>query len=333
MGVTSLILVFCIAVLMSLVVVLGVAMASGTSRPSFASFRTHQSWLAAFAAVACVAIFVASLYFQERNVNRQIGVKGPIINGMRIPSTSTAARVVVEKSIHAPSVPSPVKPSVGTDVSVQLSRSALSSRRTLEKPPAWIQDSASSVQAEADALTAVPGGNWSHAIDRKRFAVPHNSEGIAVSSGLFATEAEALEQLTARSLEIVSRITRDRWGNSIEIPLSAGILDNYVVADCQIERIMKDFGNQIREPMFRAHAWLNIDVRTSSKLYQLAVSIVQARRLWQLGVLAAGITICLGTFGQCLRWNIRTEGRYRYRLTAVSALIASTVVGGVWLVS
>lgn len=197
-------------------------------------------------------------------------------------------------------------------------------RNRTDKAPDWV--TAKSETADASAISE---GGWARQIDRKRFPVQQQREAIAISSGWYATEEEALKELTERSQRIVNGFFQQRWGDSLPAPNSSDRLPQEMVADCQIEKTIKDFGNDIREPMCRAHAWLNVDVSENSQIYQMRAAKLQNKKLWQLTILAAGATIGLAAFGQCVRWNLRTEGRYRGRLFALATAVAGCLIWGV----
>ena len=175
--------------------------------------------------------------------------------------------------------------------------------RTSDKPPAWSNSSPDQ--------SAQPSVRQS------------------ISSQWFATLDEAMDQAQTRTWEVVRQSFQDRL--NIELPTSppANVLsDNSIVADFQVERVLKDFGSDLKEPMFRAHAKLNFNATPASPIYQQRLAQVRSAKQLRLGIAVIYATLSLGFFGQYLRWKHPTQRRYRI-LALVAVVIANTAAGAI----
>jgi hypothetical protein len=210
-----------------------------------------------------------------------------------------------EVSSH--SQPVPASSQLTTPATIQIASTHFRARGTSDKPPVWLGDQSDSIRNDG------------------------RIKKLSVSSQWFATPDEALDQVTRRSEEVVSQTFLEQKDRSLA-GLSFGVIEHSTVGDCQLERIIKDFGKGLREPMFRAHVRLNIDTSSGSMLHQHWAARIRYSNLWRLGIATVCLTLCLGAFGQLLRWNRATAGRYRGSLVTGAALAATAAAtGAMWL--
>lgn len=152
-------------------------------------------------------------------------------------------------------------------------------------------------------------------------------ELISLSSGRFATIAEAEEQVASQALararqHFSGMDTIDWHADQVRV---AELIDQNAVKDCVGEVIPNyDFGNGIKATMYRVHARIDLNAQLADALQNFARDKTVDRRLMSLGGLLGLVTLMLGTAASYFRLDDATNGAYRKRLKlAAVALIAA----------
>lgn len=142
---------------------------------------------------------------------------------------------------------------------------------------------------------------------------------VALSSGRFATLAEAEQQIAALAAAAVRDFYREGYSLPGNCTVPVALIEKHAVRECVGEELQKDFGR-----MYRVHLRLRFDSALRRAVHEAWDGQVAQHRLIGLGGILGAATLLLGTCAAYLKLDDLTGGQYRRRLKlAAAALLAA----------
>ncbi len=147
---------------------------------------------------------------------------------------------------------------------------------------------------------------------------------VALSSQRFATIGEAEEQATALAADYVKKFYHDEYPLRGDWTVPVSVIEQNSLNAMVGEVFEKDFGNGVREKMYRAHVRLDMNSALRKALHATWNEQLVNHRLKELGGGLGLATLLLAICAGYFRLDDWTGGKYRRRLKlAAASLLAA----------
>ncbi len=223
----------------------------------------------------------------------------------------------------APAVPAPVKPAAATTASTPAPPIEVSPPLPGQENDAKHDDI--KIETRPDGTVIIPAGrpDWVQHPRRTRSGEVHQ---ITVSSGPYATDLQAERALDEELLKATNEYIAEQLGSELAPTLlqyNARIIKQRFVkpANTYSEQITVSIGD-----MQQRHALLEFDNNFRSEIQSTWVGKIAESRLLQMGLVAGGAILLLGSVFGYFRLDNATRGYYTGRLQFMTAAAILAIV-------